>query len=375
MSGILQALSSLGGAAPTVFVNFARPAHGATFTSSANFSAGFLPGNAFNDWRNVYGQWGNPSATNPGTSWATTTTGADWIEVDCGVPVSPTLINVIGINDSFDGTTDPTVNVTTNSSNALIDYKTQYFNGSIWVDINTVTGNNKIWKQFTGISGITAQRYRVLVSAIGGSGIVAIVSFEVWGNSPQTGPQILPVGDSLTAGTGLYTVPWPHDFGVDLPAWTVSGIGLSTSGITMNNINSSDWWKVQPLIDQRASRSVAHVWAGINDLGGGQPGATVFGFLSSYIGKIRGETVPIHVSPSEIWIATMLPQDFYAIPVETAAYDGLITANSLAADVIVDLHTLSTMQDPTDATKFLADEIHPTNLGGQLIANYIESLT
>ena len=47
-----------------------------------------------------------------------------------------------------------------------------------------------------------------------------------------------------------------------------------------------------------------------------------------------------------------------------------ITGNTGGADLIINLNNLSTMQDPTDISKY-QDGVHPTTLGHSLIAGYI----
>lgn len=163
-------------------INVALASNGATATDSSNANpTNFDPSRCIDGYRNTNNNWN--SASTPGGGWASngnpSVGSPEWVEVDFGMSRTIEEIDVFGLADAVNYTTDPILTDIA-SSFALVDFKTQYWNGSSWVDINTVTGNDKVWKQFA-FSPITTTKIRLLVtSCLGGNAIC--VELEAWGN-------------------------------------------------------------------------------------------------------------------------------------------------------------------------------------------------
>lgn len=88
----------------------------------------------------------------------------DWLQVDFDGSKSITEINVVTVQDSDQNPPEPTQG-TTFSLHGITAFEVQYWTGSAWVTVpnGSVTGNNKVWRQFT-FSPIVTSKVRVLVN-------------------------------------------------------------------------------------------------------------------------------------------------------------------------------------------------------------------
>jgi hypothetical protein len=65
----------------------------------------------------------------------------------------------------------------------LADFQVQYWNGTQWLDVpgGVVTGNNRVWRQFT-FGNISTSRIRVLVN-LGLNGYSRLTEVEAYGTA------------------------------------------------------------------------------------------------------------------------------------------------------------------------------------------------
>jgi len=107
----------------------------------------------------------------------------DWLEIDFSGSKSISEIDVFTIQDNYANPADPTLS-TTFGTYGLTGYDVQYWNGSSWVTVSggSVSGNNKVWRQFS-FAAITTSKIRVLTNASpdGWSRLVEVEAYQVQG--------------------------------------------------------------------------------------------------------------------------------------------------------------------------------------------------
>jgi hypothetical protein len=107
----------------------------------------------------------NGSRTPAGGYWrdATYNTWPDWVQVTFNGQKSITEIDVITAQDSLTSTTEPTSTMTF-TTNGITGFDVQYWNGTAWVTLQSITGNNLVWRTIT-FPAVTTDRIRVVVNA------------------------------------------------------------------------------------------------------------------------------------------------------------------------------------------------------------------
>lgn len=147
--------------------NYALAANGSTATGGTTGTAG----NLINGFRYP---GGGASYLGEGGAMAT-------ITIDFGASRTIEEIDIIGLPDAGTGsTTEPTL-ADTGSIFLMTAWTVDYWNGSSWVNIPacTVSGNNKVWRQFT-FSPVTGSKIRWVPTA-GQTGDTYVVEIEAWG--------------------------------------------------------------------------------------------------------------------------------------------------------------------------------------------------
>ena len=126
-------------------VNVALAANGAIATASSTFSEGRPASSVINGDRKGL-NWGN------GGGWtdATPNEYPHWLQIDFNGIQSISEIDVFTIQDNFSNPVEPSLSLTF-SQYGITSFNVQYWDGSNWVTVTggSVTGNNKIWRQFT----------------------------------------------------------------------------------------------------------------------------------------------------------------------------------------------------------------------------------
>lgn len=155
---------------PTPF-NVALSANGSTASaSSAGVNA--APSIAINGVRHTNNSWS-------GNGYASADTMPQWFEVHFGQLRTISEIRTYSLSSTLgrDYVTEPDESDTT--VYAMIDFTVEYWNGSAWANIATVTGNNKTLRVFT-FPAISTEKVRVHCTA-GGDNRLFMVEVEAWG--------------------------------------------------------------------------------------------------------------------------------------------------------------------------------------------------
>ena len=116
----------------------------------------------------------------PGSYWASAVGGLPaWLQVTFGSVQSITEIDVVTVQDNYQQPIEPTLS-TTFSLHGNTDFQVQYWNGGAWTTVTggNVTGNDKVWRQFT-FAAVSTDKIRVLVSAAS-DGYARIAELEAW---------------------------------------------------------------------------------------------------------------------------------------------------------------------------------------------------
>jgi hypothetical protein len=151
--------SQVGGGVPT---NWALASNGATITATTELDATSYPkGALINGLRHTNNQWG------VGGAWASAAGvsegSPETIEITLAGTKSITEINVITLADAASYNTEPTLSDTF-ALYGVTAYTVDYWNGSSWVNLATVSGNDKVWRQHT-FSAVSTTKIRVVITA------------------------------------------------------------------------------------------------------------------------------------------------------------------------------------------------------------------
>lgn len=177
-------------------VNVAAAANGGTASASSTQGTSYTPDAVINGDRKGLNLTG-------GGGWRDDTAEVfpDWIEVAFSGVSAINEVSVFTQQDTWWNPVEPTETLTF-FNNGITGFEVQYWNGSSWVTIPgvVVTGNNKVWRQFT-FPNITTDRIRLLVHAakIQYSTVVEVEAFGVPvpapGPSPTPNPNPTPNGE------------------------------------------------------------------------------------------------------------------------------------------------------------------------------------
>jgi hypothetical protein len=104
----------------------------------------------------------------------------DWVEVDFSGSKTISEIDVVTQQDANQNPVEPTLSQTF-SLYGITAFNVQYWNGSTWVNVpnGSVTGNNKVWRQFS-FSSITTSKIRVVVNSGADNVYSRVVEVEAW---------------------------------------------------------------------------------------------------------------------------------------------------------------------------------------------------
>ena len=106
----------------------------------------------------------------------------DWLEVSFSGNKTISEIDVITQQDDPQHLVEPTLTQTF-SLYGITAFDVQYWTGSAWATVPgaSVTGNNKVWRQFT-FTPITTTKIRVVVNAGADNAYSRVVEVEAWGH-------------------------------------------------------------------------------------------------------------------------------------------------------------------------------------------------
>lgn len=240
---------------PNPALNAALAVNGATATASSTISASYPPEAVINGDRKGI-NWENGGGWNDGTSGSY----PDWIQIDFSGNKTIGEIDVFTLQDSYAGPSDPTLGMTF-SLYGITAFDVQYWNGSSWVTVTngSVTGNNKVWRQFT-FTPVTTSKIRVVVNnAL--ANYSRIVEVEAWlsgGATPTPAPTPTPTPTGAVTAT-----PTPTPTATATP---VSGTNLALNKTVTASSSVENWgWFLTKVVDgQRNTVSGAMGWSSNN---------------------------------------------------------------------------------------------------------------
>jgi hypothetical protein len=154
--------------------NVALAASGGTATASTTYSAGYSA-SAVNN--------GDRAGLNVGNGgyWADATPGAwpDWVQITFNRSKTINRVVVYSLQDNYTAPIEPTDTMTF-SKYGLTGFSVQAWNGSTWVALGTVTGNNVVKRTVT-FSAFTTDRIRIMVNSALATWS-RITEIEAWGH-------------------------------------------------------------------------------------------------------------------------------------------------------------------------------------------------
>jgi hypothetical protein len=166
-------------AATTSNMNVALASNGATASASSTLNANYPASTAINGERagansttgGIWNGWISSSQTMP-----------QWLQVDFGQTRSIQQIDVFMVQDNYQNPAPPTLDMTF-TIYGLQGFEVQYWNGSSWLTVpgGSVSGNNKVWRQFT-FAAISTSKIRVLTNASPDS-FSRLTELEAWSNT------------------------------------------------------------------------------------------------------------------------------------------------------------------------------------------------
>jgi Pectate lyase superfamily protein len=177
--------------------NVALSSNGGTASASSNYPS-FLP-SFVNDGNRKKG-----CATIGCTAFwndNTASTFDDWVEVDFA---AASIINEIDVITNNDGTEVEPSAGDTFTTDGITNFTVQYWNGSAWTDLQTITGNNRVWVQILILGGVSTSKVRVVVHDSADHVYSRVVEVEAW-----TGKNL----SYVAAGPGSSVSPVTSVFG------------------------------------------------------------------------------------------------------------------------------------------------------------------
>jgi hypothetical protein len=168
--------------------NVALAANGGV-ASAPNSAAGYAASGAINGNRTLT-DWGSDGG------WGSSSGVPVALQVDFDASYTIDTINVITYGN-LHGNAEPDL-TTTFSQYGATSYAVEYWDGSAWQTIDSVTSNDKVWRQFT-FASITTTKIRVNVTAAGDAlaRIVELEALEASALPPFTGRSFRPLMVSL----------------------------------------------------------------------------------------------------------------------------------------------------------------------------------
>ena len=197
--------------------NIALASVGAVASASSTYSSAF-PVAAVNDNQRTGINWGNGGGWND----ATINTQPDWVQINFNGTKTIDRVVVYTIQDNYTNPIEPTDTLTFNTY-GVTGFTVQGWDGSAWVTLATVSGNNLV-KRTVSFVAFTTDQIRVNVtSAL--AGYSRIVEIEAWSTTASgTGPDTT----SPTVPTGLSATP-VSSTQINL-SWTASTDNVGVTG-------------------------------------------------------------------------------------------------------------------------------------------------
>jgi hypothetical protein len=187
----------------------AAPAR-AGVSASSTFAAGFAAAGAV-DGDRTGRNWTD------GGGWADATPDAypDWLQVDFGAARTIDRVAVYTLQDNWQSPVEPTDTMTF-SQFGIVDFSVQGWNGSAWVPLANVTGNNLV-KRTVSFTAFNTSRIRIQVTRALAS-VARVTEVEAWDSTAPV-PQAISTNFALASKGGAAAAS--SAFGAGYPASAV----------------------------------------------------------------------------------------------------------------------------------------------------------
>jgi len=160
--------------AATSSTNFALASNGGTAFASSTNGPGFMPATLIDNHRSGAG-WGSGGGWND----ATPGTFPDWVEIDFNGQKTIDSAVVYSVQDDYVNPVEPTDSMLF-TLRGITDFLVQGFDGTNWVTLSTVAGNNLV-KRRVAFAPFATNRIRIYVTGALASWS-RITEIEAWGN-------------------------------------------------------------------------------------------------------------------------------------------------------------------------------------------------
>lgn len=185
-------------------INVASQANGGVASASSQFNGSYVASNANSGSRdNAKGSGWGGAAPSGGWNDGDLATFPDWWQVDFAASWIGE-IDVITLHDVFASSHPSYTLADTFTLYGIVNFLVQYWDGSTWQTVTggNVTGNNKIWTQYT-FTAVYTTKVRITVSASAGANDYSrLVEVEVWSaDAPSSKPYSF--GKSVKVGNGM----------------------------------------------------------------------------------------------------------------------------------------------------------------------------
>ncbi|HET7778266.1 MAG TPA: Ig-like domain repeat protein, partial [Rudaea sp.] len=156
--------------------NYALAANGGVASASSSMGPANLPDNVNN------GQRSGAGLLTGGGGWADAVAGVfpDWVQINFAGARTIGHVVVYSVQDDFLEPVEPTDTMTF-TKYGLTAFSVQGWNGSTWVTLGSVSGNNLV-KRTVSFAAYTTDRIRVVVTAVADNLWSRITEIEAWGN-------------------------------------------------------------------------------------------------------------------------------------------------------------------------------------------------
>jgi hypothetical protein len=149
-------------------------------TASSTYGSGY-PVTAVNNNQRTGNTWGNGGGWND----ATVNTQPDWVQINFSGTKTIDRVVVYTIQDNYSNPIEPTDTLTFNTY-GITGFTVQGWDGSAWVTLATVSGNNLV-KRTVSFAAFTTDRIRINVTSVL-AGYSRIIEIEAWGVAAPVGP-------------------------------------------------------------------------------------------------------------------------------------------------------------------------------------------
>ena len=163
---------------PTPCANRSNVALGATATASSSHGSGSYPASAAVNGERAGVNWGTAAG---GWNDGTRAEWPDTFAVTFSGPMVIDEINVFTLQNNWQAGAPVTLSSKADSE-GILDFTVEYWDGSQWVVINAVSGNERAWRQFT-FAPVTTTAIRVVITNARNNWS-RLVEVEAWGCSP-----------------------------------------------------------------------------------------------------------------------------------------------------------------------------------------------